>query len=142
MQTMRFVLLQADDAAAVIALIFVILAVGLALYIWMLVWIYRDAKSRGKEAALWVLIAAIAPIVGLIIYMLIRNEPERPVVYYPPAAYYPPPGYQYQPYQYAPYQYPQYPQNPQYAQYQPPPYQQYPHPHDQEQRQRPGPPQA
>jgi hypothetical protein len=137
LQTTRFVLLQVDDATAAIALVSTIIIVGLALYIWMLVWIYRDAKSRGKEAALWVVIAAVAPIVGLIIYILVRNEPERPVAYYPPIAYYPPPGYQYQPHQGVPYQYPHYPQ---YQQYQPPPYQQYPYPPDQRYQQRPGPP--
>jgi len=94
--------------------------VGLVVWVWMLIWVYRDAKSRGKEPIIWVLIVAVLGLVGFIIYFVLRNEPERQT--YAPAYYYPPPQYQY-PYQQPQYQQPQY-QQPQYQQ---PQYQQYPY---------------
>ena len=39
------------------------------------VYVYRDAKRRGMNAVLWVLIAIFAPsLIGLIIYLLVRNN--------------------------------------------------------------------
>lgn len=41
------------------------------------VYVYRDAKQRKMNAVLWLLIAALAPgFVGLIIYLLVRNDPS------------------------------------------------------------------
>jgi len=40
-------------------------------------WVYNDARSRGMEGALWVLIVLVANIVGLIIYLFVR-EGRRP----------------------------------------------------------------
>jgi hypothetical protein len=41
------------------------------------VWVYNDAKSRGMEGAIWVLIVLIANVVGLIVYLFAREE-KRP----------------------------------------------------------------
>ncbi|MEM3088616.1 MAG: zinc-ribbon domain-containing protein [Candidatus Bathyarchaeia archaeon] len=49
------------------------------------IWVYHDAKSRGMDGALWVLIVLIANVLGLIIYLLIREE-KRP--YYRVSPYY------------------------------------------------------
>lgn len=39
------------------------------------VYVYRDAKSRGMNAALWTLIAIVAPaLIGFIIYLLVRGS--------------------------------------------------------------------
>jgi len=44
-------------------------------------WVYNDAKSRGMEGALWVLIVLVANVVGLIIYLIVREERRpRPMV--------------------------------------------------------------
>ncbi len=37
-------------------------------------WVYSDAKSRGMEGALWVLIVLVANVVGLIVYLFAREE--------------------------------------------------------------------
>ena len=54
------------------------------LFIWILVmmlpifigvYVYRDAKTRGMNAVLWALVAALAPsLIGLIIYLLVRGS--------------------------------------------------------------------
>jgi len=46
---------------------------GILLYFW----VYNDAKSRGMEGALWVLVVLVANVVGLIIYLMVREE-NRP----------------------------------------------------------------
>ena len=61
------------------------------------VWVYRDAKSRGMSGALWLIIVLIAGIIGLIIYLVVRND-KVPEGYYPPPQQYPP-QYQQQPQQ-------------------------------------------
>ena len=87
---------------AAVDIFLVVLLIMLTLWVWAAVWVYKDAKSRGKEALLWVLIVLVIPIVGLIIYMLVRNDPETPRYQYPPPQYYypPPPYYQQPQYQY------------------------------------------
>ncbi|MBS7614333.1 zinc ribbon domain-containing protein [Candidatus Bathyarchaeota archaeon] len=47
------------------------------------IWVYQDAKSRGMDGALWLLIVLIANVLGLIIYLIIREE-KRPVYRVPP----------------------------------------------------------
>lgn len=42
------------------------------------VWVYRDAKTRGENAALWLIIVLIAGIIGLIVWLIVR--PNRKVV--------------------------------------------------------------
>jgi len=57
------------------------------------VWVYRDAKSRGMEAGIWVLVVVLAGILGLIIYLVVRRDHSPyPRAYYPPA-----PAYAYAP---------------------------------------------
>lgn len=72
------------------------------LWIWPAIWMYRDAKRRRKEALLWLLIGLVAPLVGPLIWFIIRNDPEErraPMYYgYPAPQYYPPPQYQQQQY--------------------------------------------
>ena len=38
------------------------------------VWVYRDAKARGENAALWLIIVLIAGIIGLIIWLIVRPK--------------------------------------------------------------------
>ena len=65
------------------------------IWIWSSIWVYRDAKSRNLEAAIWLLIALLVFPIGIIIYLVLRSslEPKYPAPgYYP----YPPPAYPYQ----------------------------------------------
>jgi len=42
------------------------------------VFVYKDASSRGMDAILWALVAALAPsFVGLIIYMIVRSNSSK-----------------------------------------------------------------
>ena len=47
--------------------------------IWILViaWVYRDAERRGMNGLLWALLVLIGNLIGLIIYLIIRND-SRP----------------------------------------------------------------
>lgn len=38
------------------------------------VWVYRDAKARGENAALWLIIILISGIIGLIIWLIVRPK--------------------------------------------------------------------
>ena len=38
------------------------------------IWVYRDAQSRGMEGALWLIIVLIANIIGVIVYLVVREE--------------------------------------------------------------------
>ncbi len=95
-----------EDVFATMCIIGLVGAV--LLWIWPAIWMYRDAKRRRKEAGLWLLIGILAPIIGPLIWFIIRNDPEErrapmyygypPPQYYPPSQYYPPPQYQQQQY--------------------------------------------
>lgn len=37
-------------------------------------WVYRDAKSRRMDPVLWILIILVANFMGLIIYLIVREE--------------------------------------------------------------------
>jgi hypothetical protein len=45
-----------------------------ALWIFVIVWVYRDAQRRGMNGLLWALLVLIGNAVGLIIYLIVRNE--------------------------------------------------------------------
>lgn len=64
----------------------------LIIWIWVAIWVYRDAQSRGMEATMWLLITLLAGILGLIIYLVVRNQPQPRL-----APQSPPPGYAYPP---------------------------------------------
>lgn len=44
------------------------------IWIMVIVWVYRDAESRNLNGLLWALLVLIGNIIGLIIYLIIRNE--------------------------------------------------------------------
>ena len=60
---------------------FIMLLIVMSLWfiagILLCLWVYNDAKSRGMEGALWVLIVLVANVVGLIVYLMVREE-NRP----------------------------------------------------------------
>lgn len=38
----------------------------------ILVWVYRDARSRGENGALWIIITLIGGVIGLILWLIVR----------------------------------------------------------------------
>lgn len=48
----------------------------IVLWISIAFWTYRDAKSRGTMAAYWSIVAFVFPLLGWLIYMVVR-PPER-----------------------------------------------------------------
>jgi hypothetical protein len=57
---------------------------GLALlvfWIFVLIWVYRDAEKRGMEGIIWALVVFFLHLFGLIIYLLVRSG--RPVLIRP-----------------------------------------------------------
>ena len=48
------------------------------------VWVYRDAQKRGMNGVLWLIIVLIANIIGLIVYLIVR-EPEKPYPSFAPS---------------------------------------------------------
>jgi heme/copper-type cytochrome/quinol oxidase subunit 2 len=65
-------------------LILLIPVVWFIVAILLCIWVYRDAKSRGMNGALWLIIVLIAGIIGLIIYIVVREEKKQPAAQ-PPA---------------------------------------------------------
>lgn len=87
----------------------IVWVVILIVWIMVLVWVYRDAEERRMSGIIWVLVCFFLGLIGLIIYLVVRDD--KPT--YPQGAYYqqpyPPPyqqPYQQQPYQQQPYQQP------------------------------------
>ncbi len=57
------------------------------LIIWLavVVWVYKDAKRRGKSGVLWGFVTLILPLIGLIIWLIVRpKRKEGEVVYLQP----------------------------------------------------------
>jgi len=72
---------DADDAAGAVAcagcggfvLLFILLT--FALQIAILVWVARDAKARGMDAAvIWMLFVFLVPLIGLVVYVFSRPQ--------------------------------------------------------------------
>ncbi|KXA96868.1 hypothetical protein AKJ37_04245 [candidate division MSBL1 archaeon SCGC-AAA259I09] len=55
-----------------LALLLILPVVGILLCIW----VYKDAKARGEEAVLWLIVVLITNVVGLIIWLVVRPEKE------------------------------------------------------------------
>lgn len=50
----------------------------LAIWIAVIVWVYRDAESRGMSGVLWALLVFIGNLIGLLIYLIVRSESLPP----------------------------------------------------------------
>ena len=75
--------------------------------IWLLVaiWVYKDAEARGMGGVLWLILVLLLGIIGIIIYLVVRQDKPMQPAYgaYPPPQQYgqyppppPPPAYQQQ----------------------------------------------
>ncbi|HEV7486891.1 MAG TPA: PLDc N-terminal domain-containing protein [Thermoanaerobaculia bacterium] len=56
------------------------LMVVLALAVWiaLLVWVYRDASRRGMNAVLWVIVVFFLHLLGFIVYLIARGMKSSP----------------------------------------------------------------
>ncbi|MHA1987761.1 MAG: hypothetical protein ACW98D_14085 [Promethearchaeota archaeon] len=52
----------------VLVVVFYIIAILIA------IWVYKDAKKRDMNAAVWLLIVLVTGCIGCIIYLVIRNK--------------------------------------------------------------------
>ena len=43
-------------------------------WLFVVVWVYRDAKRRGMSGVLWALLVLVGNFVGLLIYFIVRND--------------------------------------------------------------------
>ncbi len=46
----------------------------LFIWIFVIVWVYRDAERRGMNGVLWALLVFIGNIIGLLIYLIVRSD--------------------------------------------------------------------
>jgi D-alanyl-lipoteichoic acid acyltransferase DltB (MBOAT superfamily) len=80
-EKMLSMLLSQIAQAGLIGIAFLILLIPVVWFIvaiLLCIWVYRDAKSRGMNGALWLIIVLIAGIIGLIIYIVVREEKKQP----------------------------------------------------------------
>nr|MDO8062581.1 PLDc N-terminal domain-containing protein [Candidatus Freyrarchaeum guaymaensis]HDO80025.1 hypothetical protein [Candidatus Bathyarchaeota archaeon] len=52
---------------------YLVIALWCIVAIILAVWVYRDAEERGMEGALWLIIVLLTGIIGLIIYLIVRE---------------------------------------------------------------------
>lgn len=71
----------------------------LIVWIFVIVWVYKDAEKRGKSGILWAIIVFFTSIIGLIIWFVVRPKQTAGAGYGPPVQPYQPP---YQPQYQAP----------------------------------------
>src|ERR1043166_9431559 len=76
----RFPDVRDNAAAATLAMIGIVtgMAILISTFLFMLGYVYRDARRRNMNAALWtLLVLVLSPsslIIGLVIYLLVRSE--------------------------------------------------------------------
>lgn len=46
----------------------------MVLWIFVIVWVYRDAERRGMNGVLWALLVFIGNLIGLLIYLIVRSD--------------------------------------------------------------------
>jgi hypothetical protein len=49
----------------------------LIIWIFVIIWVYRDAERRGMNGVLWALLVFIGNLVGLLIYLIVRSDAPR-----------------------------------------------------------------
>lgn len=58
---------------AALMIYWIVLIVWCIIGIILAIWVYRDAESRGMNGALWLIIVILLGIIGLIIYLVVRE---------------------------------------------------------------------
>lgn len=95
--------LQVIFGMELLVFLLLILLVPLILFIFVAVWMYRDANSRGMGGGLWVVLLVLASLIGsfigglivLIVYLIVREDHPVGGRLYGYGYGYPPPGYGY-----------------------------------------------
>ncbi|MBY9007269.1 MAG: hypothetical protein KGD63_10980 [Candidatus Lokiarchaeota archaeon] len=54
-------------------IIIVLLVVWFVVSLLIAIWVYKDAKSRDMNAAVWLLIVLLTGCIGCIIYLVVRD---------------------------------------------------------------------
>jgi hypothetical protein len=68
---------ESTGGAGIVAILFAVILclLFLAIYIYSLVWVYRDANRRGKSGILVaLLVALISWPIGLIVWLIVRDK--------------------------------------------------------------------
>ncbi|MEM3586801.1 MAG: PLDc N-terminal domain-containing protein [Candidatus Jordarchaeaceae archaeon] len=65
--------LQFGEAFAIPIISIAIVAAIIIVWIVLAVWVYKDANERGMDATIWLLIVLLTGIIGLIIYLVVRE---------------------------------------------------------------------
>ena len=52
--------------------------IGLAIQVAILVFVYKDAKARGAEPMLWMILCFFTGLIGLIIWLIVRPPLQEP----------------------------------------------------------------
>jgi hypothetical protein len=70
-------LFQFPDIAALlggfILMIIILVIVVLVIFLLIAIWVYKDAKKRDMNAAVWLLIVLLTGPIGCIIYLVVRD---------------------------------------------------------------------
>ena len=64
--------------ALFVGLVFLFPLLWFILALFILVWVYQDAQSRNMNGALWAVIVFFLSVIGLILYLLVRESPHPP----------------------------------------------------------------
>lgn len=62
-----------DIFAGMMTIIIVLLVVWFVVSLLIAIWVYKDAKSRDMNAAVWLLIVLLTGCIGCIIYLVVRD---------------------------------------------------------------------
>ncbi len=69
-------------------IVFLVVFLALVIHVAIAVWVYRDAQKRNMEAGIWVLILLLFSLLGIVIYLLVRdplpNQRRYKQKYHPP----------------------------------------------------------
>ncbi|MCI0513187.1 zinc ribbon domain-containing protein [candidate division KSB1 bacterium] len=55
-------------------ILFILPILLLALWVLVMVWVYRDAERRGMSGILWALLVMVGCVIGFLIYLIVRND--------------------------------------------------------------------
>ncbi len=61
------------EAFTIMTIFWIVIIAWCIIGIILAIWVYRDAESRGMNGALWLIIVILLGIIGLIIYLVVRE---------------------------------------------------------------------
>jgi hypothetical protein len=64
-------------------LIFLLVAAFFGVWVFLCVWVYRDANKHGMDGTLWLIIVLFTHLIGLIIYLIVRKPETVPGPLFP-----------------------------------------------------------